>query len=85
MALSEWALINQQYFNKQRILELGSGVGLSSLVIAKECLPDCLYLTDCHGLVLNLLCENVKLNITEPNLKDNFDIENRYHILFFAD
>lgn len=79
LALCEWIIVNRDFFTNKRILELGSGVGLVGSVVFKECNPESMYLTDCHLSVLDLLCENIKLNAKEKEDVKNVDfgLENR--------
>lgn len=70
--LSEWILQSKGLFEQKRVLELGSGIGLSGLIVSKECSPESVYLTDCHESVLDLLCENVKLNVNEIIANNSF-------------
>lgn len=77
LALCEWMLQNKVKFQSQKILELGSGIGLTGLVTANECNPDVIYLTDCHTSVLDLLCDNIKLNVNEVTYNEDGRLENR--------
>lgn len=63
LVLSEWILANRCHFSSKIILELGSGAGLTGLVLLLKCKPDAVYLTDCHPSVLKALCDNVSLNL----------------------
>ncbi|KAG5884909.1 hypothetical protein JTB14_034107 [Gonioctena quinquepunctata] len=65
IALSEWIIQNKDSFREKTVLELGSGIGLAGLVLAKECSPKYTFLTDCHETVLKTLCENVQINSTQ--------------------
>lgn len=60
--------------NNKTILELGSGIGLTGLIVNKDCNPKKIYLTDCHDAVLDRLRENVKLNVNANkfNVNSNF-------------
>jgi len=44
------------------VLELGCGVGLTGISVISACSPKQYIFTDCHPTVLDMLCENVKLN-----------------------
>lgn len=44
------------------MLELGSGVGFTGLVICKTCNPKTYVFSDCHHGVLKQLTENIRLN-----------------------
>jgi hypothetical protein len=63
LALSEWILFNTTCFHSKIILELGSGIGLTGLVISMLCTPQAVYLSDCHPSVLTTLCDNISFNI----------------------
>ncbi|XP_075687424.1 protein-lysine N-methyltransferase EEF2KMT isoform X2 [Rhinoderma darwinii] len=60
--LAEWAIENNDIFTNRTILELGSGIGLTGLVICKSCAPKKYTFSDCHQKVLQLLKENIRLN-----------------------
>ncbi|XP_073503900.1 protein-lysine N-methyltransferase EEF2KMT [Phyllobates terribilis] len=62
LSLAEWAIENNEIFNNRTILELGSGVGLTGLVICKSCYPKKYTFSDCHQKVLQQLKENIWLN-----------------------
>ncbi|XP_055542202.1 protein-lysine N-methyltransferase EEF2KMT [Wyeomyia smithii] len=61
-ALCEFIIHNLEDFRGKNILELGSGVGLTGIFIAKYCEPSMLVLSDCHNSVINTLKQNVELN-----------------------
>ncbi|KAM6956887.1 protein-lysine N-methyltransferase EEF2KMT [Aplochiton taeniatus] len=60
--LAEWAMVNQQVFTDRTVLELGSGVGLTGMVICRSCSPLRYLFSDCHHSVLENLKDNVQLN-----------------------
>lgn len=60
--LAEWCLENRQVLHGKRVLELGSGVGLTGLVVCKACRPSCYTFTDGHESVVQVLKENVGIN-----------------------
>ncbi|VEN49115.1 unnamed protein product [Callosobruchus maculatus] len=62
LALSEWIVSNQDLWKDKKVLELGSGLGLTGLVLSTECIPNAVYLTDCHPSVLKNMYDNVRLN-----------------------
>lgn len=65
LAVCEWAIHNIESIKDQHILELGSGTGLSGLVIAKCCRPASMTLTDGNDKVLGYLAENAKNNAVD--------------------
>lgn len=77
VALADWCTRNYPLFDGKRILELGSGVGVAGIILAQGCSARKIYLTDCHSAVLEVLCENLKLNGTrlhpEGTTLDNRD------------
>jgi predicted nicotinamide N-methyase len=70
LALSEWILFNTTCFHSKIILELGSGIGLTGLVISMLCTPQAVYLSDCHPSVLTTLCDNISFNINSDGDKN---------------
>jgi predicted nicotinamide N-methyase len=70
LALSEWVLSNTACFHSKIILELGSGIGLTGLVISMLCTPQAVYLSDCHPSVLTTLCDNISFNINSDGDKN---------------
>lgn len=75
--MCEWILQNKIKFKNSKTLELGSGIGLTGLITASECDLDTIYLTDCHPSVLDLLCDNIKLNVDEVAYNEDSFLENR--------
>lgn len=61
-ALCEFITNNPEEFHGKDILELGSGVGLSGIFMAKHCEPSMIILSDCHDSVVGTLKHNVELN-----------------------
>ena len=47
----------------RKILELGSGLGLTGLVICQHCEPQRFIFSDCHPNVMTLLSENIHRNV----------------------
>ncbi|XP_032087260.1 protein-lysine N-methyltransferase EEF2KMT isoform X2 [Thamnophis elegans] len=60
--LAEWALENSEVFRNRRILELGSGTGLTGIAICKAFRPREYIFSDHHEGVLEQLSENIHLN-----------------------
>ncbi|XP_036787608.2 protein-lysine N-methyltransferase EEF2KMT isoform X1 [Manis pentadactyla] len=60
--LAEWAIENPMAFTHRTVLELGSGAGLTGLVICKMCCPRAYVFSDCHSRVLEQLRGNILLN-----------------------
>lgn len=73
LALADWSLQNKSEFTNKTVLELGSGVGLTGIIVSKFCNPSNTYLSDCHSSVLEMLCANVRLNFANATVK----VENR--------
>lgn len=71
-ALAEWCMANREQLRGRKVLELGSGTGLTGLVVAKVCAPARIVLSDGNEKVLALLRENVAENFKE---KDNIPVE----------
>ncbi|KAL6258433.1 hypothetical protein P5V15_010389 [Pogonomyrmex californicus] len=60
--LNEWCAENKERFYGKTILELGCGVGLTGMSVVSTCCPKQYIFSDCHPMVLDMLCDNVKLN-----------------------
>jgi len=60
--LSQWCAENKERLYGKNVLELGCGVGLTGISVISACSPKQYIFTDCHPLVLDMLCENIKLN-----------------------
>ncbi|XP_060116439.1 protein-lysine N-methyltransferase EEF2KMT [Heteronotia binoei] len=60
--LAEWALEHPFVFTNRRILELGSGIGLTGITVCKTCRPRAYTFSDHHQCVLEELSENIRLN-----------------------
>lgn len=76
--LADFALENwQKTFQKRNILEIGSGTGLTSIVVAKHCQPSNVTATDLPKF-MQLLKDNVSLNKAQVETKvlDLLDMSN---------
>ncbi|XP_012538620.1 protein-lysine N-methyltransferase EEF2KMT [Monomorium pharaonis] len=62
VVLSQWCIENRGQFCGKNVLELGCGVGLTGMSVISVCTPKQYIFSDCHPIVLDMLCENVKLN-----------------------
>nr|XP_014346319.1 PREDICTED: protein-lysine N-methyltransferase EEF2KMT isoform X2 [Latimeria chalumnae] len=60
--LAEWAMENPTLFSNRSVLELGSGIGLTGLVLCKMCQPERYIFSDHHPNVIQQLRKNVLLN-----------------------
>lgn len=67
LALAEWCLCNCKFLHNRRVLELGSGVGLTGLCVSLHCKPSSYWFSDCHPAVLSMLQSNILLNVTGLN------------------
>lgn len=72
LAISEWAIQNEEIFYNKNIVELGAGTGLSSLIIGKCCSPKSIQITDGNGKVIENLLENVTTNFEKSNNNRSF-------------
>ncbi|XP_015111438.1 protein-lysine N-methyltransferase EEF2KMT [Diachasma alloeum] len=59
LALGEWCVLHKDFLKTKKILELGSGVGLTGLTVLSRCSPEKFIFSDCHPSVLTLLRANV--------------------------
>nr|XP_061805334.1 putative protein N-methyltransferase FAM86B1 [Nerophis lumbriciformis] len=66
--LAEWALDHPHAFNSRKVLELGSGAGLTGIALCRSCAPLSYIFSDCHPSVLRRLRDNLNLNgLNETN------------------
>lgn len=65
--LSEWCIKNPVNFERQIVLELGSGIGLLGIVVLKFCNPLKYIFSDKSPEVLKLLSSNIQINIQNLN------------------
>ncbi|XP_065200765.1 putative protein N-methyltransferase FAM86B2 isoform X2 [Planococcus citri] len=87
--LADYCLKNIHSFEKQNVLELGCGVGLTGLAVIFACKPSSYCFTDIHEKVLNYLESNIKLNVaitrclTEANISyfESSDVETKISII----
>ena len=63
--LSNWADTFQDLLKGKDVLELGSGLGLFGMTLAKKSVARSVTFTACHHKVLNFLSLNAKLNFTK--------------------
>ncbi|XP_016343980.1 protein-lysine N-methyltransferase EEF2KMT-like isoform X2 [Sinocyclocheilus anshuiensis] len=57
--LSEWALENTHIFENKTVLELGSGIGLTGIVVCRSSSLTKYIFSDCHQTVLQRLKDNI--------------------------
>ncbi|XP_052409013.1 protein-lysine N-methyltransferase EEF2KMT [Carassius gibelio] len=62
--LSEWALENTHLFKNKTVLELGSGIGLTGIVVCRSSSLTKYIFSDCHQTVLQRLKENISNCLT---------------------
>lgn len=67
LTLADWCLCNSEFLRNRRILELGSGTGLTGLCVSMHCKPSSYWFSDCHPAVLCMLQSNILLNVTGQN------------------
>lgn len=60
--MSSWCAENIEQFHRKNVLELGCGIGLTGMNVVSICSPKQYIFSDYHPTVLDILCENVKLN-----------------------
>lgn len=60
--IAEVIMANQELFSQKRIVELGSGVGLTGIVLYHFCKPEAFYLTDYLDIVLNNCRKNLEIS-----------------------
>lgn len=73
MVLSQWCAENKERFRGKNVLELGCGVGLTGMSVVSTCSPKQYIFSDCHPTVLDMLCENVKLNFLSNERSELLD------------
>eukprot|EP00057_Strongylocentrotus_purpuratus_P003401 XP_003726565.1 PREDICTED: protein-lysine N-methyltransferase EEF2KMT isoform X1 [Strongylocentrotus purpuratus] len=71
----EWIAENTHIINGRRVLELGSGLGLTGLASCDLCQPLTYTFSDCHEQVLKTLQENILLNIHRNNSQQSSESE----------
>jgi len=60
--LAKWCLANTQLFSQKRVLELGSGCGLTGLAVLSLNQAEWFTFTDVHDSVLTYIQNNVEIN-----------------------
>lgn len=65
LVLCEWSMLHRSSIDGKHVIELGSGTGLSGLVIGKCCRPQSITLTDGNDKVLDYLRTNVSINFSK--------------------
>lgn len=87
--LAEWCLMNKSSLMNKKILELGSGIGLTGLTVINTCSPKQYTFSDCHPIVMNLLFKNLVTNFsnranfeqfsTKENSDESFEFEGKFN------
>ncbi|XP_077068722.1 protein-lysine N-methyltransferase EEF2KMT [Siphateles boraxobius] len=65
--LAEWALDNTHIFKSKTVLELGSGIGLTGIVVCLSSSLTKYIFSDCHQTVLQRLKENITNCLTNSD------------------
>ncbi|XP_033224370.1 protein-lysine N-methyltransferase EEF2KMT isoform X2 [Belonocnema kinseyi] len=83
LTLAEWCISNESQLTGKRILELGSGIGLTGVAVISACSPKQYTFSDCHPAVLNLLCKNLYTNLSTDSKEHPENLEKRDERLQF--
>jgi len=95
--LANWIDINKDLVENKSILELGSGIGLTGIVILKTCSPSLFTFSDHHSKVLEVLRNNISTNDVKQKSKvyqidwsdsyclDNYLNDNNPDVIIAAD
>ncbi|GAB1602456.1 protein-lysine N-methyltransferase EEF2KMT-like [Argonauta hians] len=78
--LAEWSIENCETFRDKKILELGCGLGLTGIVICRNCQPAHFCFTDCHSQVLYLLSKNIEHNLLQNNQSEKDKSQEDIHL-----
>lgn len=65
--LAEWALENTHIFQSKTVLELGSGIGLTGIVVCRSSSLTKYIFSDCHHTVLQRLKDNITNCLTNSD------------------
>ena len=65
-----------QSFSSRVVLELGSGPGLLGILISKALNPRTYIFSDHHEQVLELLCDNIKINSLKLDVEESREYNN---------
>ncbi|KAK7167625.1 hypothetical protein R3I94_001881 [Phoxinus phoxinus] len=65
--LAEWALGNTHIFKSKTVLELGSGIGLTGIVVCRSSSLTKYIFSDCHQTVLQRLKDNITNSLTNSD------------------
>ncbi|XP_067213351.1 protein-lysine N-methyltransferase EEF2KMT [Linepithema humile] len=74
LVLSEWCAENTEQFYGKNVLELGCGVGQTGMNVISLCSPKQYVFSDYHPTVLDMLCENIKLNFLSSEQRKSLDV-----------
>ncbi|XP_033729366.1 protein-lysine N-methyltransferase EEF2KMT-like [Pecten maximus] len=63
--LAEWCSENSKFLENKRVMELGSGLGLTGITVCRKCQMKSYTFSDCHHQVLYLLMKNIETNFAK--------------------
>ncbi|XP_060074857.1 protein-lysine N-methyltransferase EEF2KMT-like [Ylistrum balloti] len=63
--LAEWCSENTKFLENKRVMELGSGLGLTGITVCRKCQMKSYTFSDCHHQVLYLLMKNIETNFAK--------------------
>ncbi|XP_069125293.1 protein-lysine N-methyltransferase EEF2KMT-like [Argopecten irradians] len=70
--LAEWCMENSTFLKNKRVMELGSGLGLTGITVCKNNQMKSYTFSDCHPQVMYLLMRNIETNLAEQSSQTVF-------------